>query len=159
MARILVIDDDPPLRKLTAIMLTRAGHDVDTARDGEEGTSFLEAGAYDLLITDLIMPNKEGIELIMECHRNMPGLPIIAVSGGGRHGDIDVLQAAADVTRTRTTRLNGIYLHNVALAKLGRACSTTPEALGFGAKRQAETAAAGAGVSDVTQPPKKLSQR
>jgi len=94
MARILVIDDDPPLRKLTAMLLTKAGHDVDTARDGEEGTAFLEAGAYDLLITDLIMPNKEGIELIMECHRNMPDLPIIAVSGGGRHGNIDVLQAA-----------------------------------------------------------------
>jgi outer membrane protein TolC len=75
---------------------------------------------------------------------------------------LDVLQAAADVTSTRTTRLNGIYLHNVALAKLARACSTSPDALGFGARRQAQAAAAASGnpgVTDMAQPPKKLSQR
>ena len=51
---------------------------------------------------------------------------------------LDILQAASDVTRTRTTRLNGIYLHNVALAKLARACATAPDSLNFGAKRQAQ---------------------
>jgi outer membrane protein len=82
--------------------------------------------------------------------------------GAGLATQLDVLQAAADVTRTRTTRLNGIYLHNVALAKLARACSTSPTALGFGAKRQAQAnapAAGGARVADMAQPPKKLSQR
>jgi outer membrane protein len=75
---------------------------------------------------------------------------------------LDVLQAAADVTRTRTTRLNGIYLHNVAVAKLARACAMSPAALGFGAQRQARAnaaAAGGAGAADMAQPPKKLSQR
>jgi outer membrane protein len=75
---------------------------------------------------------------------------------------LDTLQAAADVTRTRTTRLNGIYLHNVALAKLAKACASSPEALGFGAKRQAEAAGSGEngkGAADVARPPQKLSQR
>ena len=75
---------------------------------------------------------------------------------------LDVLQAAADVTRTRTTRLNGIYLHNVALAKLARACSTSPDALGFGAKRQAQgsgTPSKGPAAADMAKPPQKLSER
>ena len=74
---------------------------------------------------------------------------------------LDVLQAAADVTRTRTTRLNGIYLHNVALAKLAKACAASPDALGFGAKRQAQATASPAGpaAADMAHPPEKLSQR
>ena len=82
--------------------------------------------------------------------------------GAGLATQLDILQAAADVTKTRTTRLNGIYLHNVALAKLARACAASPDALGFGAKRQAEAAAAGerrAAAADMAQPPQKLSQR
>ena len=79
----------------------------------------------------------------------------------GLSTQLDVLQAAADVTRTRTTRLNGIYLHNVALAKLAKACSALPESLGFGAKRQAQSTAAPAGpaAADMARPPEKLSQR
>jgi outer membrane protein TolC len=76
---------------------------------------------------------------------------------------LDILQAAADVTRTRTTRLSAIYLHNVALARLARACATFPDALGFTSK----TIGAGAGgkseagptAGDVARPPKHLSQR
>jgi len=80
--------------------------------------------------------------------------------GAGLATQLDILQAAADVTSTRTTRLNGIYLHNVALAKLAKACASSPEALGFGAKRQAQAGGeTGRGAADVAQPPQKLSQR
>jgi outer membrane protein TolC len=75
---------------------------------------------------------------------------------------LDVLQAATDVTRTRTARLNGIYLHNSALAKLARACATSPDALGFGARHQAKAAAEASGrpdAADMARPPKNLSQR
>lgn len=75
---------------------------------------------------------------------------------------LDILQAAADVTRTRTTRLNGIYLHNVALAKLARASASSIEALGFGAKRQAqatEPSPTGPNAASIARPPDKLSQR
>jgi len=74
---------------------------------------------------------------------------------------LDVLQAASDVTRTRTTRLSAIYLHNVALARLAHACASSAEALDFGSqitKAKSEKPNA-AQVSDVARPPQKLSER
>jgi outer membrane protein TolC len=74
---------------------------------------------------------------------------------------LDILQAASDVTRTRTTRLSAIYLHNVALARLAHACASPAEALDFGSKiknaRHENHSAARA--DDVARPPEKLSQR
>jgi outer membrane protein TolC len=74
---------------------------------------------------------------------------------------LDVLQAASDVTRTRTTRLSAIYLHNVALARLAHACASSAESLDFGSeitKAKSEKGNA-AQVSDVAKPPQKLSER
>jgi outer membrane protein len=70
---------------------------------------------------------------------------------------LDILQAASDVTRTRTTRLSAIYLHNVALARLARACGTTPEALDFASNRLKKPNQAKA--ADVAQPPSRLTKR
>jgi outer membrane protein len=74
---------------------------------------------------------------------------------------LDILQAASDVTRTRTTRLTAIYLHNVALARLAHACASSAEALDFGSNIQKAKAANGkaAQASDVAHPPERLSQR
>ena len=74
---------------------------------------------------------------------------------------LDILQAASDVTRTRTTRLSAIYLHNVALARLAHACASSAEALDFGSpfknvKKENRNAAR---VSDLAKPPEKMSQR
>ena len=84
-----------------------------------------------------------------------------ANTGAGLGTQLDVLTAASDVTRTRTTRLSAIYLHNAALARLARACATTPDALDFGTsnaskthKNQGEAQAVG-----LTKPPEKLSRR
>jgi hypothetical protein len=67
------------------------------------------------------------------------------------------LQAATDVTRTRTTRLSAIYLHNVALARLARACASPPDALNFASNRLKKRHEKQA--FDVAQPPAKLTQR
>ena len=74
---------------------------------------------------------------------------------------LDVLQAASDVTRTRTTRLSAIYLHNVALARLAHACASSAEALDFGSdiKDVKNKNGSAARASDVAKPPEKLSQR
>jgi len=74
---------------------------------------------------------------------------------------LDVLQAASDVTRTRTTRLSAIYLHNVALARLAHACASSAEALDFGSdiKNAKNKNGSAAQSSDVAKPPEKLSQR
>ena len=78
--------------------------------------------------------------------------------GAGLGTQLDILQAASDVTRTRTTRLGAIYLHNVALARLARACAREPEALGFAAKT-AEGSSSGKPILEVAAPPPTLGRR
>jgi outer membrane protein TolC len=81
--------------------------------------------------------------------------------GAGLGTQLDILQAASDVTRTRTTRLSAIYLHNVAMARLARACASRPEALDFGSRIRNEKNQNRneAQAFDVARPPAKLSQR
>ena len=80
-ARILVVDDEEGVRSLLRILLTDAGHEVLEAGNGREATEKLRSEAIDLMITDLVMPEREGIETILELHRTRPELGIIAMSG------------------------------------------------------------------------------
>jgi len=84
MAKILVIDDDPSILTMLKKMLEKAGHEVDSANNGSEGLDKIELCPPDLLVTDIVMPEKEGIELIFYLRKRNPGLKIIAISGGGR---------------------------------------------------------------------------
>lgn len=94
MARILVIDDEDLARFTVRKYLASAGHSVLEARDGKEGLTLQEQDPCDLVITDIIMPEKEGLETILELRQADPKLPIIAISGGGRQGYADYLEAA-----------------------------------------------------------------
>jgi DNA-binding response OmpR family regulator len=82
MARLLVIDDDPGVRSIMVRILERQGHEVDQASEGGEGLRLVMDNDYALVITDLVMPGKEGIETILELRSEYPDLPILAVSGG-----------------------------------------------------------------------------
>ena len=84
MKRILVIDDDVQVRQMLRQMLEREGYEVVDAPDGKEGIRLYRDEPADLIITDIIMPEKEGIGTIFELRREFPGVKIIAVSGGGR---------------------------------------------------------------------------
>ena len=84
MALILIIDDDNQFRAMLREMLERTGYKVVEASNGKEGIKLYREKATDLIITDLIMPEKEGIETIMELRRDFPDVKIIAISGGGR---------------------------------------------------------------------------
>ena len=84
MAKILVIDDEDQLRVLLKKMLVHGGHQVLIAEDGVEGVKIFHELKPDLIITDIIMPNKDGIEVIVELLKFKPELPIIAISGGRR---------------------------------------------------------------------------
>jgi CheY-like chemotaxis protein len=76
------------MRVVLAEALTEAGHEVVQAGDGMDGLKLAKEGAFDLVITDMIMPVKDGIETIIELRRDYPQLPILAMSGGGRlHAD------------------------------------------------------------------------
>jgi CheY-like chemotaxis protein len=94
MARILVIDDDESVRMVVRQMLNRAGHKVAEAPDGQVGVAHFQTLRPDLVITDIIMPNQEGIETIMHLRRLDPLIRIIAMSGGGRTGNKDFLAMA-----------------------------------------------------------------
>lgn len=88
MPTILVIDDDDLLRDVIAATLTAAGYEVLQAADGRQGRELLAASPADLVLTDLIMPEHEGIETITRLRRIHPQLPIIAMSGGSTNSKL-----------------------------------------------------------------------
>ena len=94
MFRILVIDDDVQVRKMLRLTLAADGFDVIEAQDGKVAMRLFRQDPADLVITDLIMPEKEGIETIIELKRDYPGIKIIAISGGGRIDPKDYLYLA-----------------------------------------------------------------
>ena len=83
MARILLIDDDAVTREMLGKLLENAGHEVVEAANGAVGTALFRKSPADVVITDILMPEKEGIETILELRREYPDVKIIAVSGGG----------------------------------------------------------------------------
>jgi len=102
MSRILVIDDEAGIREVIQVVLMREGHTVLAAKDGEVGLAAFVAGKPDLVITDIIMPEKEGLETILAIRKLDPLVPIIAISGGGRTGNADYLPLAAKFGATAT---------------------------------------------------------
>ena len=83
MARILLIEDDDAIRQLLMENLARDGHAVTTAANGREGLERYRPGAFDLIVTDLIMPEKEGLEMLQELKVRDPNLRALAMSAGG----------------------------------------------------------------------------
>ena len=82
MARILVVDDEPVIRAIIRETLEKKGHTVDCAADGQEGLLSLSEAAYDILVCDLLMPVREGIETIRDARRLYPSISIVVVTGG-----------------------------------------------------------------------------
>ena len=83
MKRILVVDDEDQIRTMLTQMLSQEGYEVHTAENGEDGMSLVGKYSFDLVITDMIMPVKDGLKFIMELVRDYPDLKILAISGGG----------------------------------------------------------------------------
>jgi CheY-like chemotaxis protein len=92
--KVLIIDDDPLVRYTLSKILTSHGYDVVTAADGERGLASLADENPGIVITDLIMPEQEGIETIIRIRQERPDIRIIAISGGGRYGNFDMLPMA-----------------------------------------------------------------
>ncbi|MBL8691332.1 MAG: response regulator [Rhodospirillaceae bacterium] len=101
MARILLIDDDATVRYALKQVLERAGHQVEEANDGMVGIEKYNATHPDIVVTDIIMPNQEGIETIIKLKRMAPEVAIIAMSGGGRTGNRDFLAMAEKLGAAR----------------------------------------------------------
>jgi CheY-like chemotaxis protein len=96
MAKILVIDDDAPFRRMMLQALEDANHTVLGAENGRKGLALLKEHRPDLIITDVIMPEKEGLETVIEALKTSPGIKIIVMSGGGMSHNMMFL----DIART-----------------------------------------------------------
>ena len=83
MSHILVIEDDVAFRRVVATVLRRAGHEVDEAGNGRDALELCERVRPDAVVTDINMPEMDGVEVIVALRQLRPGLPVVAMSGGG----------------------------------------------------------------------------
>jgi len=102
MARIVIIEDDDTLRPALLQTVRKLGHEAWAEPDGKAGLARVRAWPPDLVITDMVMPEKEGVETIRELRRDFPAIRIIAISGGGRHHNADYLLFAKKFGATAT---------------------------------------------------------
>jgi CheY-like chemotaxis protein len=102
MPRILLVDDDESFRKMVRLTLTKFGYDVVEAANGKDAVKVHAAGPADLIMTDLIMPEQEGLETIQLFRKQHPNVKIVAMSGGGRINGQDFLVIAKFFGADRT---------------------------------------------------------
>lgn len=103
MGRILIVDDDELLRDLCAHLLGEAGYEVEKAEHGGQAIARLEQRPFDVVVSDLLMPVREGIETILEIRRRWPEVRVIAMSGGAsRLGACGLLDLASGLGAHRT---------------------------------------------------------
>lgn len=94
MGNALVIDDQPEMLNMMKIVLERLGFDVTAAPSGKSIVHDLDDAFYDIIVTDIFMPDTDGIEVIRKLRRSGPDIPVLAVSGGGAKLDGDFLRVA-----------------------------------------------------------------
>ena len=94
MSRILVIDDNTSMREAVCEMLQQAGYDTISVESGRQAAQIHRSDPVDLIITDLFMPDTDGLEIIYQFRHEFPNVKIIAVSGGGSRGLVELLSVA-----------------------------------------------------------------
>ena len=99
MGKILVVDDEPSFRLMLERLLRAAGHTVEVATDGHACLKMFRASPFDLVIMDMFMPNKEGLETIIELRKEFPHVAVVAMTG--RSEFKVVLQAAKELGAVR----------------------------------------------------------
>ncbi len=102
MPRILIVEDDDDLVSLISEKLLECGYEIRVTNDGKQALKALTDETFDLVLTDIVLPEKEGIETIRELKRTRPTLPIIAMSGGGLGPSGLYLELAKRFGATRT---------------------------------------------------------
>ena len=94
MANILVIDDDATIQLVFSQFLTSLGYEITQAENGKKGMSMIQETRPDLVITDIMMPEMDGLEILMQLRSNHDSVPVIAISGGMRSLPVNFLQQA-----------------------------------------------------------------
>lgn len=95
--RVLVVDDNPDMRSFVKIVLERAGFEAEVAADGQRALDLQREHPADVLITDIFMPEPDGLELIQHFKSRFPGIKILAISGGGKVAKANYLYVAAEI--------------------------------------------------------------
>ncbi len=117
MSKILIIDDERPIRKALRDILEYENHKIDEAEDGAEGISKIEKGVYDLILCDVKMPKKDGIEVLEKIQALQPETPVIMISGHGtietaveavKKGAFDFISKPLDLNRLLVTLRNAL---------------------------------------------------
>ena len=102
MDSVLIIEDDEFVQNMLKQTFERAGYEVATASNGRIGIQLYKSKPFDVVITDLIMPDMEGIETISILRKTNPDIKVIAISGGGRNSPDDYLHLAEKLGAART---------------------------------------------------------
>ncbi len=97
MARILLVDDERPLRIAIRRVLEAKGHQVVEAQDGREAIRLCDTERPDLVVTDLQMPEIDGLDLLLALHKLRPNIPLIVMTGVPVRGALDQIKAAKDL--------------------------------------------------------------
>jgi CheY-like chemotaxis protein len=100
MTKVLIVEDDDAMREVMSRALRLKGYEVSVARDGAEGIVLWDRDRPDVVVTDLYMPNVDGIETILALRTRQPALPIVAVSGGDTRASFLALDSAGDLGAT-----------------------------------------------------------
>lgn len=113
----MIIDDERPIRKALRDILEYENHKIDEAEDGAEGISKIEKGVYDLILCDVKMPKKDGIEVLEKIQALQPETPVIMISGHGtietaveavKKGAFDFISKPLDLNRLLVTLRNAL---------------------------------------------------
>lgn len=102
--RVLVVDDSNDMRESTRRVLQLIGYQAEVARDGQQAMEIQRIRPAQILLTDIFMPGKDGIETIQEFRRQWPGVKIVAMSGGGEVATRNYLSVAPDIGADATLR-------------------------------------------------------
>ena len=94
--RVLIVDDDEAMADVMVMTVERAGYEVALASNGAEALDRVREGSFDLVVSDILMPYMDGLELIPQIRQLLPEARIIAVSGGGRYSDSTMLLTMAN---------------------------------------------------------------
>jgi two-component system KDP operon response regulator KdpE len=126
MSRVLVVDDEPGLRKVVRDALEQAGHEVETAGDGEEALSLFAERSFDLIVTDLAMPRRDGLDLVREV-RKSSAVPILVLTvRGDEREKVRLLDAGADDYVTKPFGVAELVARARALLRRGEARGAQP---------------------------------
>ena len=108
---ILVIEDDPDVLATVIKQLQYMGFEIITASDGMEGMKKLEAGGYDLVITDIVMPYISGVGVVTTLKEKMPHIPVIAMTGYGKEPEAAAMEKKADIVLAKPIKLSALKDH------------------------------------------------